>query len=249
MKIITPFLGPIAALGLAVAVAGCGEMSIKVDGDGVPLSELDTSGAAPTGIALAGPDTVIVTTGSQFTITVEGDAAVTDLLRFELDGDDLTIYREGDNWSDTQRATVRVTMPSVNELVILGSGTIESDNLTGQAEVKIAGSGTARAAKVDAETLAIDFGGSGRFEGTGKAESLDFSVAGSGTADMTELAVGDAEVNIAGSGNAAFASDGKVAANIVGSGTVRVSGGATCTVTSVGSGELICDGGVTESAE
>ena len=43
-------LAPLAALAGAALVTGCDNMNIRIgDGDGVPLAELDMSGAAPTG--------------------------------------------------------------------------------------------------------------------------------------------------------------------------------------------------------
>lgn len=244
-----PFAATLAALCAVPLLASCGDIKFNVDGDGVPLAELDTANAAPTGVTLAGPDEMVVTTGDAFSVTAEGDAEVTDRLRYEIDGDTLKIYRDDDNWSGNEKATVRVTMTSVNALTIAGSGTIQSDTLSGDAEVNIAGSGTARAARIDAEKLAVSFAGSGRFEGAGTAQSLSLDIAGSGTADMAELKVGEADIDIAGSGDAAFASDGEVKANIVGSGRVRVSGSATCNVDAVGSGSLVCEKPALEPAE
>jgi len=64
-------LAPLAALAGAALVTGCDNMNIHIgDGDGVPLAELDMSGAAPTELVLAGPDKVIVTEGEKLDILV-----------------------------------------------------------------------------------------------------------------------------------------------------------------------------------
>ena len=47
-------LAPLAALAGAALVTGCDNMNIHIgDGDGVPLAEVEMSGAAPTELVLA----------------------------------------------------------------------------------------------------------------------------------------------------------------------------------------------------
>lgn len=233
--------------GLAVAAAATllsacnADFNISSTSDGVPLSELDYEGATPTGISLAGPDRVIVTSGDTLTIDVEGDTDVTEDLRFDLDDDSLQIGREG-NWRQSGVATIRVTMPTPTRLSLAGSGTITVDRLgTGSdAEVSIAGSGESEIGRIDAETLEVNVAGSGSLKAAGSASTLDLSIAGSGDLDLREVEVGDADIAIAGSGDAVFSSDGNIEASIMGSGTVEVLGNASCSVSSMGSGELKC---------
>lgn len=234
-------LAPVAALAGAALVAACGGLDIEIgDGDGVPLAELDMQGAAPTEIVMAGPDKVVVSEGSELDITVSGDDRAIELLRFSLDDDSLTISRKNGNWRDTGTATVEVTMPSLTEIVLAGSGDIEAAALKGQAEVTIAGSGTTTVARVDAESLEMTIAGSGDFQAAGRTDSLELTIAGSGTADMAQLQVDTADISVAGSGDAEFSSDGTVDASIMGSGTITVNGRADCTVSAMGSGSLKC---------
>ncbi|MBX7482260.1 DUF2807 domain-containing protein [Qipengyuania sp. 6D47A] len=234
-------LAPIAALAGAALVAGCDGMNIQIgDSEGVPLAELDLSGAAPTELVLAGPDKVIVTKGDALDIAVSGDDAAVDALRFSLDEGSLGISRENDNWKDRGTAIVRVTMPSLTAMVLAGSGDIEAASMAGKADVTIAGSGTAKVALLDAESLDLTIAGSGDFEAAGTVDKLDMTIAGSGKASMSGLAVGEADISVAGSGDAEFSSDGKVDASIMGSGTITVNGRADCTINAMGSGELNC---------
>lgn len=232
---------PIAAMILA---SGCNG-TINIGGsDGVPLSELDTTGKTPVEVVLAGPDDVVVARGDTFDISVSGDDAAIDELRFTLDDETLGIMRESDGLRSADgKAMVRVTLPRVEKLVLAGSGTIEADMLDGDAEVTIAGSGTARTARVDVGTLNVTIAGSGTYRAAGRVDSLELKVAGSGKAEMDGLRVGNAEITIAGAGDAAFASDGTVEATIMGSGDVTVSGSARCTVNTMGSGTLTCKNG------
>ncbi len=235
-------LAPVMALAAAVGLSGCDGMNVNFGGeDGVPLAELDTSGDAPTGVALGGPDNVVIITGDSFSVEVEGSAAATERMRFVLDDGTLAVGRELGEWDDSDIATVTITMPAPESIAIGGSGQVTTDGLSGEAELVIGGSGEIVASGIDATSLEVVLGGSGRVSAAGEVDRLDLSIGGSGTADMEELQVGDAEVNIGGSGNATFASDGTVEASVAGSGTVRVRGSAACTLNSVGSGSLICE--------
>lgn len=241
-------VAPVFALALAAGLAGCdGHMSINGD-DGVPLSELDLDGKAPTNLVLAGPDSVIVTRGDKLTIDVSGDADAGQALRFTLDDDTLGVMRKN-GWKGDGKATVRVTLPGLTHLTLAGSGTVDADRLTGDVETVIAGSGTARLANIEADHVEVTIAGSGTLEAAGRAKSLELTVAGSGTARMSGLKVDKAEVTIAGSGDASFASDGTVEATVMGSGNVTVSGNAKCTIQAMGSGKLHCSAGSTATAD
>jgi carbon monoxide dehydrogenase subunit G len=243
MRTVGPFVAMAAMGGM---MAGCQNRGsgFHFDGDrGVPLSELDMSGDAPTEISLMGPDHVVVSEGEDFTISLQGDDEAKDRMRFVLEGGTLSILREEMGWNDNngEVATVNVTMPPPQKIVIAGSGQLASSALADEAEIAIAGSGSASILDIDISELDVSIAGSGHLTAGGKVRELDLSVAGSGTADMAGLEVEEAEINIAGSGNATFSSDGEVNANIMGSGNVTVRGSARCRVHSMGSGSLVCE--------
>ncbi len=238
----------LAALAATAMVTGCNVSMNVGDFDGVPLAELDMSGEAPTSVALGGPDTLIVTKGEAFTIEVEGDEEARDLLRFNLDDDTLSVGRANNSGSTNGTATVRVTMPSLKAIALGGSGVVEADELSGQTDIAVGGSGKVRVANVSADTLDLAIGGSGSVEASGTSRTLDLAIGGSGSAKMRGLKVDTADIAIGGSGNAQFSSDGTVDASIAGSGDVTVYGNATCTVSAFGSGTLRCEKGETEEA-
>ncbi len=240
----------VAMFGLATALAGCDTSSMSFNGEkGVPLADLDTTGAAPTAIALLGPDNVRVVRGDKLAITVEGEGA--DKLRFALSKGQLGIAREG--WKIGQKinaATVNVTLPMLSDVVLAGSGTLVTDQMGGQeAKIVIAGAGMVEARAIDTAKLDVDVVGSGKLRAAGKARDLNLTIAGSGDAEMDGLNADTAKVDVAGSGNARFASNGQVNANIMGSGEVRVFGRATCKVSAMGSGKLVCENGVTPESD
>ncbi|WP_164843984.1 head GIN domain-containing protein [Croceicoccus ponticola] len=234
-------IAAVAGLAIGGILTGCNAENVSFgDVKGVPLSELDTSGAAPTTIALMGPDTVKLKQGETLTIDVEGSDEMIAAMRFALKGDTLGILRSKDA-PKGEHATVLITMPAPESIVVAGSGRVETQGLADKAEVTIAGSGTAVSGAVDIDKLKINIAGSGTFRVDGKVRKLTLSLAGSGEAKMKDLQVEKAEVNIAGSGKGQFRSDGTVAANIMGSGEVRVIGRAKCEIHSMGSGKLVCE--------
>lgn len=233
-------IASVAALGIGLATAGCDNINVTVgDGDSVPLSELDMSGAAPTKLVLASRDKVVLKEGGKLAIKVSGDPEAIEALRFNLDDDSLGIMREKGSKSDG-KALVSVTMPAPREIILAGSGEVDAPVLAEKADVNMAGSGTVRVAKVAATSLSVNVMGSGKLEAGGTAEKLDFNVAGSGQLAARKLKVERAEINIAGSGGGEFASDGKVTANVAGSGEVTVYGRARCKISAMGSGKLHC---------
>lgn len=227
----------------ALALTACDASSVTVAGvDGVPLGELDQSGAAPTTLILGGPDSVTLTQGEALAITVSGDRAAVDTLRFTLKDGALRIAR-APKMNVDGIATVAVTMPTPSRIVLAGSGEITAPAIEGDAEVVIAGSGKVNIARVVASDLDVNVMGSGTLTAAGIAQSLDLNIAGTGRLAAPGLKADRADINIAGSGGGTFASDGGVKARIAGSGDVLVTGSATCEVTKVGSGSVRCGSG------
>jgi hypothetical protein len=233
-------LAAVAAMGLAVSACD-GHVTINGD-EGKKLSELDLGGEAPHKLALFGPDTVKVSQGDKLAITVDGDAASADKLRFSLKNGTLAILRSKD-WKDGPSVTVNVTMPAPSEIAQMGSGKIEAGALDKDAKVNLMGSGDVNASAIAGHSLELKVMGSGTMHGAGTVKKLDLTVMGSGSADLAGMKTESADIDILGSGSAAFASDGEVKAKIMGSGSVTVKGRAKCTVKSVGSGSLVCESG------
>ena len=237
-------LAPIAALALSAALSGCDGADIKIDGaDGKKLSELNLTGAAPDEVILLGPDEVKITEGAKLAITVDGEPAASEAIRFSLKGRMLAILRKDSTWSKGEGKTVvvNVTMPAPRKITLAGSGKISSSALTANAKIIVAGSGAVETPNVAGESLDVNLAGSGRYRAAGNVGTLTLMIAGSGTAELDAHKVETAKVTVAGSGSARFASDGTVKADIMGSGAVTVRGRATCTVSAMGSGKLVCE--------
>ncbi len=236
-------LGPIIAVAMAAGLTAC-DGNVSISGEqGKPLSEVDFTGTPPQELVLLGPDEVRVTQGDKLAITVEGDQAVTDRLRFTLKDGTLGVLREGKSSESSGTAVVNVTMPAPKTLTMAGSGKINSAAMAREAKVTIAGSGDIETPQIASDKLDLTIAGSGSYRGAGTVRALEVSIVGSGSAAMDALKTDKADLTIAGSGNSTFASDGEVKAKIMGSGSVTVRGRARCTVESMGSGKLVCEPG------
>lgn len=240
MLVVQKFSTILVAIAIASGVSGCDETMMKRAQTGVPLSELEFGGAAPSVVSLAGPDRVILTEGDTFSVSVEGDPETTEKLRFEREGESFNIRRESGINISSDAAIIRVTMPAPETIRLSGSGVIEAPAMASSATIKSSGSGTVRVAAFEAETLDIAQSGSGTVSGSGRTDRLDLAISGSGTSDLQNLSVEEADIRISGSGDAAFASDGRVNASIAGSGDVTVRGTAKCASSAAGSGKLVC---------
>jgi hypothetical protein len=241
---------PVIAIALAAGVSGCDGAKIKINGeDGVKLADLDLTGTAPDELVLLGPDEVKITQGARLAITVEGDAAASDDMRFSLKDGTLAILRKDMKWSKFSDKTVviNVTMPPPREITMAGSGKISSVALAPRANIVVAGSGTVETPNVAGESIDVNLAGSGLYRAAGNVSTLKLLIAGSGSAELDALKADQAKVTIAGSGSARFASDGDVKAEIMGSGEVTVRGRARCTVSTMGSGKLNCETAATPS--
>jgi len=231
----------LAVIALAAGLAACDNAKVDINGDGgKPLSQIDLSGPPPHALALLGPDNVTITPGDKLAITVDGDPDSAAKLRFTLKEGTLGILRQSHIWSARDAVAVHVIMPAPRELVMSGSGSIDSKTMADKASVTIAGSGRITTSALAVARLAVTIAGTGAYSAGGQAKALELNIAGSGNADMGGLKTDKAEVNIAGTGNSRFASDGNVTATILGSGAVTVTGHAHCTVSAIGSGRLVC---------
>ena len=207
---------------------------------GVPLDELDLADASIRHVAVMGPDDVVIETGEDIAVAIDGDEDAEEAIRFQLDDGKLSIMRMGKRQPGS--ATVRITLPKLRKISLAGSGSVHCDAIKGgKARISVAGSGNVQCGEIEVDQLKVQMLGSGSVSGGGSAKSLSVKIAGSGNVGLEGLSAENANVSMAGSGNAAFACDGDVSASMAGSGNVTVKGRARCTVKGVGSGRLVCE--------
>ncbi|WP_157403864.1 GIN domain-containing protein [Novosphingobium nitrogenifigens] len=234
---------PCAVLApLALALAGCDSPSVSINGrDGVTLDRLDLSGHAPSEITLLGPDNVRIVHGDRFDIRIEGPDTARKALRFVLADGRLGIGRMPDS-GGAGLATISISDPVVDHLIVAGSGTMSSDRLSAPAVgVTIGGSGRIATGTIATRHLDIELLGSGNVTGNGHADTLALNMTGSGNADLGGLRAETTAIALTGSGTGVIGSGGEVTGSITGSGTMTVRGHARCTVVVTGSGRIACE--------
>ncbi|WP_428332718.1 GIN domain-containing protein [Novosphingobium sp.] len=233
-------LFPLSCLGLLLA--GCDAPRVSIDGHtGVPLAQLDLAGQTAHDITLLGPDTVHIVHGDALAIRVDGDARASAALRFVLNDGKLGIGRQPDANAGNGTATVTITDPAVDHMVMAGSGTMSNDRLVGNAVgVTIGGSGHVVIAGIAATQLDVEVLGSGSFTGSGRAGKVALTLAGSGDVDLAQLRTDEAVVDVAGTGTGVLNSDGRVTGSVLGTGVVNVHGKAHCDIRVTGVGRVTC---------
>jgi hypothetical protein len=259
-RAVGPFVAMAAMGGMMAAARKTGKFQFDWDApdactggvfgarNGVPLESLDMGGETPTGVVLTGADTLIVTEGDDFAVSVQGDVEAREALRFRLKDGALHVSSRNSSFADEGLATITVTMPAPEKVTIAGAGSIQVARLADRAEIVIAGAGQISILDMAIDRLDVSIAGAGKFKASGTVARLDLNVAGSGNAKMADVMVEKARVTIAGAGGAVFSSDGEVKARLMGSGSVTVRGSARCKVQSMGSGSLICERGEDKGA-
>ncbi len=196
------------------------------------------------GVALGGPDRVLVRHGAAFAVTVEGDPQAIAQLDIYVENHVLHVDRRDlhRRWSRPDRgATVHVTLPQLRSASLDGSGDLSIDRMDAErVEASIAGSGNLAIDGMKARQARLAVAGSGTLTARGAVQDTRLSLAGSGDIRADRLDAVTADVAISGSGNAYLRASRGVTASIAGSGDATVHGTTNCRLNRVGSGDLHC---------
>jgi hypothetical protein len=206
-----------------------------------PLGELKDFDA----VSLGGPDTLLVSQDSEFSIQVEGDPEAVERLDIYVEDHALHVARlprrGGWGFDDDGSATIRVSMPALRSVALHGSGDIRADRIAGDSvDVSLAGSGDILIGDIEAREARLDLAGSGTLRAHGAVDESRLSIAGSGDIHAGEVAALRARVSIAGSGDAHVRASESAKISLVGSGDVTLHGTADYQLNRLGSGDVHC---------
>jgi hypothetical protein len=233
------------ALSALATAAGAAANNLSADSpaprERKPLGELKDFDA----VSLGGPDTLVVSSGSEFAIRVEGEAEIVEQLDIYVEDHVLYVARlprrGGWAFDDEGSAIIRVTMPALHGATLYGSGDIRAERLSGdQVEASLAGSGDILIGDIVAREVRLDLAGSGTLRAHGKVEESRLSIAGSGDIHAGEVNAVHARVSIAGSGDAHVHASESAKVSIVGSGDVTIHGTTNYRLSRIGSGDVHC---------
>lgn len=189
------------------------------------------------GISLGIYADVILTQGSPQHIAMEGQKNVLDNIKREV-REGVWYIEFNKNVRDAMPVTIHITLASLDQVDLSGSGTVRSTNKfpgADQIDINVAGSGNVML-EYTASSTDLNLSGSGKIKLSGESDLLSIAITGSGNVNAIELRTNESEVHISGSGNASINAHQSLEASITGSGNVQYSGNATVNSNITGSG-------------
>ena len=195
-------------------------------------------------VTLAGWFDVQLVSGSEGTITLEGEENLLEHVITEVRNGDLVIKVEKglqlrpSTWG--KGITVTVPIESIDGVTMSGSGDIEGKTTikTKSFKTTLSGSGDINL-DIEAESVSTTLSGSGDIDLTGSTEEFYVTVSGSGDVDAYGLKAAFAEVKVSGSANVNLTATKELKARVSGSGDINYKGNPKKVDTkSAGSGDI-----------
>lgn len=193
---------------LTLTISSCSLISDRpavVRGSGNVISETrDVTGF--TSISLEGSANVHVTMGTTESVVVSGEDNIVPLIETNVLKHELVIKTKPlMSYSTTRPVRVDVTMISLDQVSISGSGNLDVPELK-------------------ADSFYANLAGSGNITLSGEANTTNFTISGSGNIFSDRLTAKTAKALISGSGNITMYASDALDATITGSGDIRYSG-------------------------
>ena len=197
-------------------------------------------------LSIALPATVNFTVSENYTCTVRVDENILEYLEIKVKNEDLVMKRLDMHKDINLKPTefvIEVTAPSLEEISLAGSGTLNVlSPLKGEElEVNVAGSGDiAFDQSINYRKIDLSVAGSGNLVCPELvADELEATLAGSGDVKVTDGTVRKAEANVAGSGDIVLTcAIENLEANIAGSGDIKARVNGKLEYTIFGSGDI-----------
>ncbi len=170
---------------------------------------------------------VIVVKGDSFSIRIEGERNLIEVLETDVKGGELNIhYPLFKDVRATKPLRCWVTTSDVSEVSNSGSGRIQSEDRFKNPSMSFHNSGSGRIEwKLAADEVHIGTSGSGHIQLKGQARELECSVSGSGKVEAGDLEVQNrSDIHISGSGSCTIATNGVIQGRISGSGGIYYKG-------------------------
>jgi hypothetical protein len=231
---------PPLAVSTVVAVlllAGCGAGGFFAEDPGELRTEDRPLAGEISAVELATSGALTLSPGDTPSLRVTAGENVLDELTSEVRGGRLVLDAD-DHVGNLGEVSYDLVLPSVTELELSGSGSIDALLPEGLERVTLSGSGEIVLDDLAVDDLAIALDGSGRIEADGSTDRQTVSIDGSGSYDAEGLTSEVAAVTIGGSGTADLRVEQTLDAVIEGSGTVTYSGDPQVTSRIEGSGTV-----------
>ena len=197
-------------------------------------------------LRIAGPFDVHVHVGASSSVHATGPQEAIDRLSVEQHEEVLVIKPLPGGWGGWPmgfhgKLVVDVTMPSLDQAAVTGSGDTTVDRVKGEAlTLALSGSGSLSVAGIQVTQLNATSTGSGTLDLAGRVVGAKAVLTGSGDLKAGQLLADDAVANLVGSGNLSIVARHTAKGSLAGSGDLSILGPATCAISRSGSGDVHC---------
>lgn len=161
---------------------------------------------------------VVVHVGKEFRVEVTAQKNILSILKTKVQGDKLVLRTQG-SFSTYKPISVKVNVPSLNHLSVLGSGDSEVYN-------------------IKTDHFSLETTGSGNVYIKGQAQSFNVNMTGSGHVNAKSFMVQQARVTKTGSGDLKLNCKEQLSINSTGSGDIKYKGNPHISQSITGSGRL-----------
>lgn len=209
----------------ALCFTAIGNAQSRIKGNGKIITEKRTT-AGYEEINISGFFDVVLVSGTEGAISIEGEENILPHIKVEVEGNVLKISTEKNINIDTKKGIV-LTIPfeQISTLALSGSGDIKTKNTIASPnfKVKLSGSGDITL-DVKTTNFEVALSGSGDVVLTGNTDNFVSQTSGSGDVDALNLKAKKANVAISGSGDIKVNCTESLYARVSGSGDIEYKG-------------------------
>jgi hypothetical protein len=222
------------------AIASAQWSNKKVKGNGKIMTEKRTT-AGYDEINVSGFFDVVLVSGKEGAITIQGEENLLPYVKVEVEGNVLKIHTEKNvNISTNKGIVLTVPFEQISFVSLSGSGDLKSKStIVGSSfKAKLSGSGDLT---LDVKTINFEtnLSGSGDVVLTGNSDSFISKISGSGDVDAVNLVTKNSNLTVSGSGDMKVNCSESLYARVSGSGDIAYKGNPKTKDTKVnGSGEI-----------
>lgn len=175
------------------------------------------------GIEVSGSFKVILVSGKEGNISIQGDQNLLEYVVVEVKEATLEIkFKKGGNYSVSKKIEVTVPVEEISSVALSGSGSITTQTELKSSNFNVAqsGSGTINL-KLDSDTLKAKLSGSGHINLNGTTNNLHTALSGSGNINSENLISQNSECAVSGSGSISVNTKNSLKASVSGSGNIK----------------------------
>ncbi len=241
MKTTKPFRVVIGILALAMSLSSCIDPDyfpcVRTEG---PLVEESRMAPAFDGVDMRLHAQVLIVQGQEYSVKVEAPANVQHYINTRVSGGSLIIEQTRCIRNRMDEIRVYITMPEIRNITMMGSGSIELQDVWTAENIYVDISGSGKiTGTFNCHFINTRISGSGDVYLSGKTINQNINISGSGRVNAFSFEAQNTDIRISGSGNANVSVADNLEARISGSGNVYYKGNPNVSAHVSGSGRII----------